>query len=166
MTVAAQDDITLQFRAAMRRLAGGVALVTTFHDGARHGMTATSVTSLSMDPPSLLACVNRSASMHDPLRRGGLYCVNLLRADQAELGLVFATKPEGEARFRAGDWTTDGDGLPALRDCLASMSCRVAATAEFGTHTVFMGNVREVRLSGAVDPLIYLDGQFGGFTAG
>ena len=127
---------------------------------------ATSVTSLSMEPPALLACVHRAASLHDPLRRGGLYCVNLLRADQAELGRVFASKPEGEARFAFGDWTTDSHGLPALRDCLASMSCRVAATAEFGTHTVFMGNVREVRLSGAVNPLIYLDGQFGGFTAG
>ena len=56
MNLAAEDDIAQQFRLAMRRLAGGVALVTTFHDGARHGMTATSVTSLCMDPPALLAC--------------------------------------------------------------------------------------------------------------
>lgn len=159
------ETIAAQFRDAMRRLAGGVALVTTFHNGSRHGMTATSVTSLTMTPPSLLACVNRSASLHEPIRQGGLYCVNLLRAHQAELGARFASKPEGEGRFGFGDWTTDANGLPALRDGLASISCRVAATADFGTHTVFMGHVQEVRLSGAVDPLIYVDGQFGGFSA-
>jgi len=158
------DTLAEQFRAAMRRLAGGVALVTTFHDGSRHGMTASSVTSLSMAPPSLLACVNRSASLHEPIHRGGLYCVNLLRAHQAHLAGVFASKPEGESRFDHGRWTTDSNGLPALQDCLASISCRVAATADFGTHTVFMGHVQEVRLSGAVDPLIYVDGQFGGFS--
>lgn len=158
------ETIAAQFRDAMRRLAGGVALVTTFLDGTRHGMTATSVTSLSMTPPSLLACVNRSASLHEPIHRGGLYCVNLLRAHQTGLAARFASKPEGEGRFAEGDWITDDNGLPALRDGLASVSCRVAATADFGTHTVFMGHVLEVRLSGAVDPLIYVDGQFGGFS--
>ena len=151
----------------MRRLAGGVALVTTYHDGARHGMTATSVTSLSMDPPSLLACVHRSRldARPAPPRRPLLRQPAPRRPGRTRPRLRQQARGRGALR-RFGDWTTDSDGLPALRDCLASMSCRVAATAEFGTHTVFMGNVREVRLSGAVNPLIYLDGQFGGFTAG
>ena len=78
------------FRAAMRRIAATVTIVTA-DDGERyHGMTATAVTSLSMEPPSLLVCINKKAFLHDILLRAGNFCINVLHQDQAELSAAFS----------------------------------------------------------------------------
>ncbi len=131
----------------MRRLASGVALITTSHEGRRFGMTATAVTSLSMEPPSLLVCVNQSASVHFPIASRETFCVNLLGASHAHLGRLFSARPGGEARFQYGTWTEDEDGLPLLEGSQASISCKVSLITNHGTHTIFVGEVLRVRCS-------------------
>lgn len=158
---------TLQdgFRQAMRRLAGGVALVSTVHEGVRHGMTVTAVTSLTMDPPALVVSVNRHASAFEALLRSGTFCVNLLTQQHADLAVAFSRKPDGDARFANGAWRMNDHNLPSLDGSIASITCRVHDTVEFGTHAILIGAVEhlEIESQQPMAPLIYLSGQFGGF---
>ena len=146
------------FKAAMRRLASTVTIITASHDGLRHGMTATAVTSLTASPPSLLVCINRSASIHDPIVSSGYFCVNLLACDHDHLVPVFSGKLMGEERFGSGEWTNDPSGIPSLAGAQASLFCKVVNTMEHKSHSVFIGDVERVLLSGDVSPLLYQEG--------
>lgn len=159
------EDLQTSFRQAMRRLAGGVALVSTAHDGVRHGLTVTAVTSLTMDPPALVVSVNRHASAFDALVTSGRFCVNLLTQQHADLAVAFSRKPDGDARFNSGVWRMNDVGLPALDGSVASISCRLHDLVEFGTHAILIGAVEHLAIEPQqpAAPLIYLSGQFGGF---
>lgn len=159
------DDLQDSFRQAMRRLAGGVALVSTVQDGVRHGMTVTAVTSLAMDPPALVVSVNRHASAFNAFVRSKRFCVNLLAHQHANLAVAFARKPDGDARFASGDWRMNDAGLPSLDGGVASISCRLHDLVEFGTHAILIGMVEHLELEPQqpTTPLIYLSGQFGRF---
>ncbi|SAK51441.1 flavin reductase-like, FMN-binding [Caballeronia calidae] len=163
--VDAAEALQTSFRQAMRRLAGGVALVSTVHDGVRHGMTVTAVTSLTMDPPALVVSVNRHASAFDALVMSGRFCVNLLTQQHADLAVAFSRKPDGDARFANGAWRTNDAGLPALDGSVAAISCRLHDLVEFGTHAILIGAVEHLAIEPQqpTAPLIYLSGQFGGF---
>ena len=82
------DPLGNDFRKAMRRLTSAVSVISTAHDGIRHGITVTSVTSVSMTPPSILFCVNRASRLHNPLVCAGHFCVNILHAHQIEIATV------------------------------------------------------------------------------
>lgn len=151
----ARDD----FRAAMRRLASGVAIVTAVEDGTRYGMTMTAVMSLSMDPPSLAIGVNRNASIAAPLGRAGRFCVNLLRASHDRFCADFSALPT-EARFTVGDWRSDETGLPWLADAQAVLFCTTGPVTPFGTHDLIVGVVERVINEPAIAPLLHLDGSY------
>ncbi len=148
------------FRDAMRRLAATVTIISTGGRGRRHGITATAVTSLSMDPPSLLVCVNRSGSLHALLADNDRFCVNLLRSEQAGLSDAFSGKLTSEERFLHGDWMDDGKGLPYLVDAQASIFCKKQDAIEHGSHSIFIGVVDSVLTMNDVCPLIYSDGKY------
>ena len=150
------------FKLAMRRLAAGVTIITTCHDGERCGLTATAVCSLSADPPQLLVCVNRSTRAHDVIRRGANLCVNLLARRHKALAGHFAGGRKGEERFRSGKWTTLKTSAPVLDDALASFDCVVKETVESATHTIFIGQVVDVRLRAEGHPLLYAGGSYAG----
>ncbi len=153
------------FRAGMRRLAAGVSIVTTIEDGAPHGFVATAVSSVSAEPhPSLLICVNRGASTHDRIDRTGIFCVNLLATDDQDMAAGFAAASR-ERRFEDPRWTTLASGAPALSSALATFDCTVLQAVPVHSHTVFIGEVRDVRLWGdEIAPLLYIDGRFGGLA--
>jgi flavin reductase (DIM6/NTAB) family NADH-FMN oxidoreductase RutF len=153
-------EIKAAFRNAMRRLAATVTIITTTDGTQPHGMTATAVTSVSTDPPTLLVCVNQTASMHDPLHGSGRFCVNLLRSAQTELCGVFSGQRDGAERFNFGEWMTDESGVPYLADAQASLLCTVDLKIPYATHTIFIGRVDQVRIFDEVQPLIYQDGRF------
>lgn len=148
------------FRAAMRRLAATVTVISTQANGLRHGMTATAVTSVSADPPAVLACVNRSAALHAQLGLGRKLCINLLHCSQQRLSEVFAGALEGEIRFTEGDWLSDDDGLPYLADAQANIFCEVEALHAYGTHSVCIGRVTRAICRPDVAPLVYQDGAY------
>jgi flavin reductase (DIM6/NTAB) family NADH-FMN oxidoreductase RutF len=153
-------DVPLAFRFAMRRLASTVAVVTALGDGARAGMTASSITSLTINPAALLVCVNQSASLHACLDVGAPFCVNLLASTQREISAAFAGHLAGEARFAQGAWTPDERGVPRLDGAQANISCSVDQMLPYGTHSIVIGRVGGVRIAGAVDPLIFQDGRY------
>jgi flavin reductase len=149
------------FKRGMRRLASGVSLVTTVSDGAPHGLLATSVSSVSADPvPTLLVCVNRTASAHDRIRQASVFCVNLLGEDEMDLAARF-TSGDRSTRFAGSCWTTLETGAPAVQGSLASFDCEVLQDVGVGSHTLFIGAVKAARLwDEEIAPLLYLDGRF------
>lgn len=157
---AGDTDVVAGLKGAMRRLASGVAIVAALGDDAPVGMAATSITSLTMDPPAVLVCVNRSAGLHASLSPGCPISINLLSRHQREVSAAFGGAVARELRFRVGGWTFDHHGLPILDDAQANLSCVVDSLAPYGTHSVVIARVEAVRLSAEVDPLIYQDGVY------
>jgi flavin reductase (DIM6/NTAB) family NADH-FMN oxidoreductase RutF len=148
-----------QLKLGLRRLGKAVVVITTRHDDRRWAMVATAISELSMEPPSLLACVNRNASLYEPLTAGADFCINILHHDQ--LGTALAcSSAKGEDRFLTGDWAADERGTPYLRGAQACFFCTHAAQFEHGTHVVVIGNVQRVDIDREADPLIYLDGSY------
>lgn len=150
-----------QFRNVMRRFAATVSIISVGSGANCRGMTATSVASLSMEPPALLVCVNRSAAMRDCLDIGARFCVNVLNESQAELSDAFGGKAPGEKHFRIGGWQQCASGLPYLDTAQANVFCIVDELFEYATHTIFVGKVYHSRYHETINPLIYLDGNYG-----
>src|SRR5262252_5366508 len=148
------------FREAMRRFATTVSIISCAGDGCRYGMSATAVTSLSVDPPALLVCVNKSTATHRVLSRGGRFCVNVLRSFHSQLSQAFSGKLKGEDRFRVGAWQETDDGLPFLGDAQANLFCEIDRITDYGTHTIFIGLVYTAIVHADVDPLLYQDGKY------
>jgi len=145
----------------MRRLAATVTLVTTSDaDGQRYGMLATSVTSVTMEPPMLLVCVSRSAHIHPALMARKRMCINVLLDEQAELVRAFSSSLPHDERFANVDCENHTTfGLPYLRDAQALFFCEIDQLVEAGTHSVVLARVLESRAMDAVRPMVYVDGR-------
>lgn len=148
------------FREAISRFASGVTVVTTRFGDTDYGTTASAVSSLSLEPPMLLICLNRSSSTQEAVRESGLFAVNVLDDSQADLAHRFARKSAD--KFDGVPVERGAGDVPVLPDSLAHFECRVFETATAGTHIVFLAEVigatgREGR------PLTYFRGQFGRF---
>lgn len=156
-------DLKFSFRMGMRRLASGVSIVTTCVDGHRYGMVATSTTSLSDDPASLLVCVNRTSSSYLPFVQSGMLCVNVLSQAQKEIADRFASKERREERFEVGTWTALSMGAPALDDCLVSFDCRIQQSVRYSTHEIFICAINSIHMPEQVEPaLVYINGLYSG----
>jgi flavin reductase (DIM6/NTAB) family NADH-FMN oxidoreductase RutF len=172
---AAQIPMPAGFREAMRRLAASVMIVTSRDaQGQPHGMVASSVIPVSMDPPSMLVAVNRDASIHPVLLASRRFCVNLLADHQHHLLAPFSQTSLRPQRFRSDDWanawSTDPESLPWLPAAPAVVECAVDLATDYGTHTLFVGRVLNVHCTGtaadAVTPLVWLAGQRAALAAG
>jgi flavin reductase (DIM6/NTAB) family NADH-FMN oxidoreductase RutF len=152
------DELLNSFRSAMRHIAATVYAVTTGQVGQRHGILATAVSSLSFEPPSLLVCVNRAASLHEPLACAETFCVNVLGLGNREIAEVFE-RAKGEGRFAIGDWCEE-HGVPVLANAQSYFICRTAHRHEFGTHTIFIGELVEARHREDAAPLTYYDRHY------
>jgi len=146
----------------MRYLASGVCLVTHSAGGAPAGMTATAVASLSLDPPTLIACVNRAASTYAGLRPGAAFGVSVLGADHREFAERFAgrTGEEGAERFREGRWRIAPNGAPLLWDALATFACEVEDVVERNTHAIIIGRVKHATAASGGGALVYWRGGY------
>ncbi len=150
------------FRQAMRRLAGGVGLITVGSGADRTGLTATSVTSLSAEPPRLLVCINRDASAWPLIAEYGAFGVNLLGANQQDLADRFAGKTgeKGAARFAGTRWKSLATGAPLLEDALAAIDCTVEEIIERHSHAIVIGRIEAVDIGQWSDPLLYWSGLY------
>jgi flavin reductase len=157
-----------EFRLAMRGFAASVAIVASADAGIRAGIVATAVMSISLTPPSLMVAINRFSSCLGLLLRRQAFTVSLLNREQAEFASRFNKRKPAE-RFSEGRWEylSEGEvrvgGLPFLCDAQANIFCDIDETIESHTHTLLIGRVRCLRLGRAIDPLLYCDGQYGGF---
>jgi flavin reductase (DIM6/NTAB) family NADH-FMN oxidoreductase RutF len=155
------EDIQQGFRLAMRRVASTVAIVSAERDGERHGTTATSVTSISMDPPSVLVCFNHASRLHDFLHSQDSFCINMLHTGNLAIAKVFSSNATAAERFATGDWRADAKGMPFLADAQANFFCQKEQEVTYGSHTIFIGRVLRVLTRDDVSPLVYRDGRYG-----
>jgi flavin reductase (DIM6/NTAB) family NADH-FMN oxidoreductase RutF len=154
-------ELAEQLRLAMRRQAASVCVVTGVDAGyQRHAITVTSITSLSMNPPALLVCINQWASIYEPLMAGQGFCVNILAADQQLIADNCSRGGRSDDQFSAGIWLSGPGGLPYLQGAQATLFCENDKSICYATHTIFIGRVHHVLLHGEVAPLIYLNGGY------
>lgn len=150
------------FRDVVGRFASGVTVITTTVDGKQFGTTASAMSSLSMDPPMILICLNKTSETGAAVLTSGTFAVNILAKGQEQLASQFAVK--GDDKF-AGVATTPGVlGDPLIDDTLAAMQCRTVETVTGGTHTVFLAEVVEADARD-LEPLTYFRGKFGRLEA-
>jgi flavin reductase len=155
------------FRSVLGRFATGVALMTTVVDDVPHGMTASAVSSVSLDPPLVLVCVDRGAVMAAQVVKGGVFALSFLAEDQAELSVLFAdpARPEGVVQFAEVTTTVAVTGAAILTRALAWVDCRLWATYDGGDHLIVVGQVLDLGVEQPeVDPLVYYRSGYGGFT--
>jgi flavin reductase (DIM6/NTAB) family NADH-FMN oxidoreductase RutF len=154
----------VRFRQGIQYLAGGVTVVTSGDDdGAWYGVTTTSVCALSVDPPTLIACVRRRSPIGQQLGRTRRFCVNLLSQEQRTVAEAFALRRSLDAdRFRHGQWACGTTGSPVLMDGLASFECGVDLIYGYPSDVVVIGSVQQVRhAADPAGPLVSVAGQFG-----
>ncbi|MBG0830221.1 flavin reductase family protein [Planomonospora sp. ID67723] len=152
------------FRQALAVHAAGVVVVTAQSQGVPVGLTATSFSSVSLDPPLVSFYVDRGSSTWPWLRQADHFAVNILASDQAELAARFASK--GLDRFAAPTrWRPGPLGAPLLEDVSAHLVCLPYETADVGDHVLVVGLVAEAAVRGPGRPLLYHRGRFGRFIA-
>jgi flavin reductase (DIM6/NTAB) family NADH-FMN oxidoreductase RutF len=148
------------FRQAMRSVPSAVAVVTAEHQGRRRGLTATAVCSVSADPPQVLACVNKGGRAHSCIEQANAFGINYLADSQAPIALAFSRPGEDpDARFEGEHWTEGAQGVPLLESAVVSFACRIAQRIDCGTHTIFIGEIVEIRQQESRS-LVYKSGAF------
>jgi len=147
-----------EFREVVGHFASGVTVVTTALDGKPLGTTASAFTSLSLQPPMVVVCMNRDSDTGKAVLETGAMAVNILGEDQADLALHFAQ--HGVDKFEGIELSPGEHGQPLLADAVASLVCRVSEHISAATHFVFLAEVDEATASGGA-PLTYFRGQFG-----
>lgn len=156
------DVDTDSFKAAMRSLAGAVSVVTVGQGDERTGFTATSVSSLSVEPPTLLVSLNRNSSSWPALQSHGSFAVNILSADQYHIADRFAGRggAKGKARYEGADWQQLATGTSVLTYALAALDCELEDVFERHSHAILIGRVRAITVKPEAAPLIYWHGAY------
>ncbi len=150
-----------QLRTAMRAWTSGVAIVTAAYDGEQHGMTVSSFTSISLDPPMIVVSLQTSSRTHDLVSRAKAFGVSILAAGQQALSERFANRPAGTHHRLEGVETETGvTGTPLIKGALAWLDCRVAQEVPVGMNTLFIGEVVAVRGDDRESPLVYHDRSY------
>lgn len=150
------------FLECMRRVPGAVALIASADGVDRTGMAATAWNSLCADPPMLLACVNQNASAHALIHRARAFSVNVVPLEAQEAVAIFSAQRglNGRDRFLDGDWSTGKAGQPLFNTAIAAFECELVADHIYGTHSIFIGRVRNMRRNKDAEALIYHNGAF------
>jgi flavin reductase (DIM6/NTAB) family NADH-FMN oxidoreductase RutF len=150
------------YRDLMRHQAGAVTVIAAGMMGQRAGITATAFSSLSDDPPSILACVNLKSSVHRVIRETGAFSVNILASDQQQVAERFSGKDglKGDARFQGLAWSQLTTGSPVLDGALATLDCRLNDQHDFATHSIFIGMVADGRFRAEAQPLLYFRNDY------
>src|SRR5882724_2240949 len=158
----ARDVSSGNFRGAMRHLAGGVSVITAGRGKDITGMTVTSVSSLSVDPPTLIVSINRESSSWPLLKCYGVFGVNILTADQLDIAERFTGKHglRGAERFAGAQWITRASGVPLLVGALAAIDCEVEDILERHSHAIVIGRVLDMQISTRTAALAYWQGRY------
>ncbi|MQY26134.1 flavin reductase family protein [Nocardia aurantia] len=144
-------------RTVLAQWATGVVVLTTrTEEGGHHGMTASSFTSVALDPPLVSVCVASDSTTCRLIRSSGVFAVNVLGCDHEEIGRRFATASATD-RFAVGDWDIATTGTAVLTDAVAWIDCVVAACYPAGDHTIVLGLVQDAATPRPAAPLIYHD---------
>jgi flavin reductase (DIM6/NTAB) family NADH-FMN oxidoreductase RutF len=140
------------FKLAMSHFASGVTVVTTEHEGKPFGMTVAAFSSLSLHPPLVLVCVEKTVKTHDAIAGAGKFGVSILNSKQTDVSNRFASRAEDKF---AGTEIVQGElGLPLIAGAITRLECRVSEKLEGGDHTIFVGEVVGAQTEEG-EPLVY-----------
>ena len=154
-----------EFRQALGRRAAGVTVVTTRAGERRHGMTVSAFAEVSLSPPLVLICADKSSNTLPLIEESGVFAVNLLARDQEALSNLFASKKDEWRRFEGLELDEGPTGSPWLRGAVANLDCRVVAAHDHGDHVVYVGLVEEARWFER-PPLLHFRSRYGSFDGG
>jgi flavin reductase (DIM6/NTAB) family NADH-FMN oxidoreductase RutF len=156
-----------RFRAVLGRFATGVTVMTSVADGRPHGMTANAVASVSLDPPLVLVCVDRSAVMAEVVAAGGVFALSVLDRAQRPWSDRFAEpgRPPGDEQFDGVPTIRRTTGAPVLDGAVAWLDCQVWASYDGGDHVIVVGEVVDLDVGEADDPLLYFRSGYGRYVA-
>lgn len=157
-TPSSQTVSSDEFRNIAGHFASGVTIVSTADDRGVYGTTASAVSSLSLDPPMMLMCLNTTSATHDAVTRSKVFGISILASDQSALAYHFGRR--GPDKFTGVPHTVGAEGVPLVDGSLASIVCAVEETVRGGTHTVFLGRVLAAEAA-AREPLAYFRGRLG-----
>lgn len=153
------------FKNALSHWASGVTVVTTVSDGQWKGATVSSFSSVSLNPPLVLICLNKNMYTHEVIIESGIFAANILSTNHLEAGKLFAGMyPEIEDRFSQNEWITAETGAPILADAVGWVDCTVKHAYDGGDHTIFVGEVQAGGVK-AGEPILYFNRQWGQFGA-
>jgi len=151
------------FRRVLGHFASGVTVVTTWDTtGQPAGLTASSVASVSLDPPLVLVCVAHTAQSYQALQAHGRFAINILHLDHEQIARRFASSTGGAEKFEGTGYRPGVMGLPILKDALAEIECTTVHVYPAGDHTIFVGQVEAADSRGDLgfEPLLYYRGTF------
>jgi flavin reductase (DIM6/NTAB) family NADH-FMN oxidoreductase RutF len=152
-----------RFKEAMSHFASGVTVVTTELEGTPYGMTVASFASLSLRPPLVLVCIEKSVKTHDALRAAGMFGVSILASTQAAVSNRFASKAED--KFAGVEVRRGPNGLPLIDGAICTLECRVQSELPGGDHTIFVGEVLDAQSNeSAGAPLVYFRSAYRGIS--
>lgn len=147
------------FRKACAQFATGIGIVTVGGpDGTPHGLTVNSFTSVSLNPPLVLICIDYGCAVLPHLRAATFFAISILAEHQQPLSTTFAVKPEG--RFEGIDWRAGLTGAPVLSGVLAILECRTWRILEAGDHAIVIGEMVHCEWTGNAKPLLYFDSNY------
>ena len=153
------DPVKEEFLQAMRGITSTVTVVSAKDGEKKQAMTATSVASLSLDPPTMLVCINHEATIHDVMKEGLGFCINILSVGQEDLADICSRVGKEGQRFLEGDWSELND-IPYHKDSQSNMFCNCIKTIEHTTHTIYLGEIIKVLNESSFNPLLYKDGNY------
>ena len=147
------------FRLAMRRYIYSVSIMSNKdNDDNPNAITVSSVTSISMDPPSLLICINKSSRIHNSIELESKFCINLLNNKQEDLSNICSDEDMYDQRFKDENWNLDG--IPFLKNAQANIFCKVDKLTSYHTHTIVIGLVEDANYADEISTLTYVDGEY------
>ena len=152
-------NIQDNFRLAMRRYIYSVSIMSNKDNADNpNAITVSSVTSISMDPPSLLICINKSSRIHNSIELESKFCINLLNNKQEDLSNICSDEDMYDQRFKDKNWNLDG--IPFLKNAQANIFCKVDKLTSYHTHTIVIGLVEDANFADEISTLTYVDGEY------
>jgi flavin reductase (DIM6/NTAB) family NADH-FMN oxidoreductase RutF len=150
------------FREALGCFATGVTVITTQGVTHPYGMTANAFSSVSLDPPLVLVCVESGREGSRSIQANGVFAVNVLGTHQEELSRFFASveRPRGSTGFAGIGYGVDRTGSPVLDDIVAHFDCHLVAAYEAGDHIIFIGQVLSLGMDPEREPLLFHRGKY------
>ena len=147
------------FRLAMRRYIYSVSIMSNKDNADNpNAITVSSVTSISMDPPSLLICINKSSRIHNSIELESKFCINLLNNKQEDLSNICSDEDMYDQRFKDENWNLEG--IPYLKNAQANIFCKVDKLTSYHTHTIVIGLVEDANYADEISTLTYVDGVY------
>ena len=153
------DPVKKEFLLAMRGITSTVTVISAKDGENKQAMTATSVVSLSLDPPTMLVCINHEALIHDVMKEEVGFCINILSVGQESLADICSIKGKERQRFLEGNWS-EFDEIPYNKDSQSNMFCNCIRAIEHTTHTIYLGEIIKVLNQSSFNPLLYKDGNY------